>query len=545
MSSTSATPFSRLRSVFPRPATTLVAALAVGVGLGLVPAQATAAPAAPAAPAGSAAADPAPRQPALPGGTVALTWAPLYMSDQHEYTRSQAVSLARKFDLISAMPYGLMDHSSAMRAANRDLTLLAYSNATLASPDLVRSFPEAAFAHNASGGRIKAVGWDTYLMQPDNNQWRAAADKLCVDRSALGGFDGCLVDMLTLGIFARGYMTSLPAVPGTGRTYSQAQYRDEMVSLAADLRSRSPQLVQIGNMIENSYRYWESDVPSRPLVNSSPSAQMEDFLRGANNPTNDWPSTGEWKKNVDVITDMERSGKTGLFTTKLWSRANKAAAAQWQGYSMASFLMGANGHSFFAFTRSRDKAGAGQSNARYRMPTSLGMPRGAMSQLPSGAWIREFAGGAAVVNPTGSSVRVQVPGTMKRLNGTVVNSLTLPAHSGDVLVTAKPTPYKVNIKSPKKVAGAVRPGRWSKVLIKVDNPGGKVAPRGKLIAKGKGRGVKARNKTVGQLRPGRSTKIRVPIKASRGAGRFARVRLVYTAGGKRDAAWMKVRVGRR
>ena len=542
MSEHTSTPISRRRSL-PRSVTTLVAALAVGVGLAAVPVAASAAPAAPAAPAASGS-EAAARQPALPGGTVALTWAPLYMSDHHEYTRGQAVALARKFDLISAMPYGLKDHSSAMRAANRDLTLLAYSNATLADPSLVRSLPESAYAHNSSGGRIKANGWNTYLMQPDNAQWRATADRLCEDRSELGGFDGCLVDMLTLGIYARGYMTSLPADPNTGRTYTQAQYRDHMVRLAADLRNRSPELVQVGNMVENSYRYWESDVPSRPLVNSSPSAQMEDFLRGAHDGVNDWPSAAEWKKNVDVVTDMERSGKTGLFTTKVWSGANNRVAAQWQAYSMATFLMGANGRSFFAFTRSRDKAGASQMNARYTMPKTLGMPRGGMQRLSSGAWIRQFNGGAAVVNPTGSAVRVQVPGTMKRLNGQVVTSLVLPAHSGDVLVTAKPVPYKVNIKSSKKVAGAVRPGRWSTVLVKVANPGGKVAPRGKLIAKGKGRGVKARNKRVGQLRPGRSTKVRVPIKASRGAGRFARVRLVYKAGGKRDRAWIKVRVGR-
>ena len=543
MSTFTSTPISRLRSAFPGPATTLVAALAVGVGLSGVPMQASAAPASPVAPAASTPSAPAERQANLPRGTVALTWAPLYMSNDHEYTRAQALHLARKFDLISSMPYGLMQHSAAMRSANRDLTLLAYSNATLASPDLVRNLPEAAFAHNSSGGRIKANGWDTWLMQPDNAQWRAAADKLCEDRTELAGFDGCLVDMLTLGIYARGYMTSLPADPSTRRTYTEAQYRDHMIRLASDLRSRSPELVQIGNMVENSYRYWESDVPSRPLVSSSPSAQMEDFLRGAGDATNDWPSPAEWKKNVDVITDMERAGKTGLFTTKVWSNPSRSAAAQWQAYSMATFLMGANGRSFFAFTKSRDKAGASQMNAPYSMPKSLGMPKGAMRQLPSGAWMREFAGGAAVVNPTGSTVRVQVPGTMKRLNGGTVSSMTLAPHSGDVLVTAKASPYKVAIKTTKKVTGQVRPGRWSRVAVKVANHGGKTTPRGKMRASGKG--LRGRSMRIKALRPGQTAKVRIPVKVGRGAGRTAAVRLVYAAGGKRDSAWLRVRVARR
>ena len=269
-------------------------ALALGVGLASFPSQAGAAPAAPRL-ADAAAADASPR---LPADNVALTWAPLYMSNDHVYTREEALALARRFDLVSGMPYGLRDHSAAMKAANPDLTLLAYSNATLASANTAAGLPEAAFAHGPAGERIKAVDWDTWLMQPDHPAWRAAADQLCRHRSQLGGFDGCLVDMLTLGIYARGYMTGTPADPATGRLYTQREYRDLMVDLAADLRARSPHLVQVGNMVENGYRYWRAEAASRPLVASSPSAQMEDFLRGAGDRPDAWPSVEEWQEDV-------------------------------------------------------------------------------------------------------------------------------------------------------------------------------------------------------------------------------------------------------
>ncbi len=402
-----------------------VVTLALGVGLAGLTGPADAAPAAPAE-----------AVPHLRSDSVALTWAPLYMSNDHTYTRAEALDLARRFDLVSAMPYGLKDHSAAMREVNPDLTLLAYSNATLASASTASGLPEAAYAHTVSGDRIKAVDWDTWLMQPDHAGWRAAADRLCADRSALGGFDGCLVDMLTLGIYARGYMTGVPADPATGRAYTQQEYRGLMVDLAADLRARSPHLVQVGNMIENGFRYWRAEAASRPLVTSSPSAQMEDFLRGSHDRVDSWPSVSEWQEDVAVITDMESAGKIGLFTTKVWSGASAPQAAQWEGYSMASFLMGAAGHSFFAFTRSRDKAGASQTNAAYRMPDDLGLPSGAMRQLPSGAWLRDFAHGTALVNPTASSVTVPAPRAATRLDGTTVvqgQSIVLPAHTGEVL----------------------------------------------------------------------------------------------------------------
>lgn len=517
-------------------------ALALSLGLGV-----TMAPAVPAA----AAADPvahAGRQPALPGGNVALTWAPLYMSNFHEYNRAESLRLARRFDLVAAVPFGLADHSAAMRQANPDLTLLAYSNATLANSDDVRGLPEAAFAHTAGGARIKAPAWNTWLMQPDNAQWRAKADGICREKAALGRFDGCLVDMLTLGIYAKGEATGLPAQPGTNRTWSQAEYRDHMVDLAADLRRRSPDLVQVGNMIENSYRYWDSDVPSRPLVSSSPSAQMEDFLRGAHDGAGEFPTVAEWRKNVQVITDMEAAGKVGLFTTKVWS-GSRAIAKQWQGYAMASFLMGANGKSFFAFTRSRDKAGASQANAHYDMPDNLGLPQGGMEQLPSGAFIRRFANGAAVVNPTGEAVSVDLGRTMTGLaRGAGRSSVRLARRSGDVFVVGgTPAPARPSVDTlgkGKPKARTVRAGRWTRVAVKVANPGGRATSRGWLRATG-GK-VASKKVRVPSLRPGRAKVARVKFRIKARPGHAA-VKLVYVAGGRRDVVRIPLKVvgGRR
>ncbi len=515
----------------------------------------------PAAPAQAAAAAPGGPVPDRPSGNVALTWAPLYMSDHHEYTRAEALRLADRFDLVSAMPYGLKDHSSAMRRANPDLDLLAYSNATLALPKDAGSLPENAFAHDTRGRRIKAVGWNTFLMEADNKRWQAVADRQCADRVALGGFDGCLVDMLTLGIFAKNNVTSQPVNPDTGRLYTEAEYRADMIELSADLRRLSPNLVQVGNIVENGYRYWDAKVTSRPLALSTPGAQMEDFLRGAHDPSDRWPTVAQWKKSVDVVTDFERNDVTGLFTTKIWSGANKSLAARWQAYSMASFLMGANGDSFFAFTQSRDKAGASQTNVRYTMPDTLGLPQGAMHQVSGGAWVREFAGGQALVNPGNSSVRVSVSGVATKLDGSFVNDeVLLPPHSGEVLVggkvkvlnpasldgsyatkSPKAKRFKLAIKTFGGRTTALRPRRWTRVKARVANRGSATSPRGRV--KVVGRGLRARNPRIRALAPGRATTVKVKVKLVRRTGP-RKVRLVYRAGGKRDITIMRVRARR-
>ena len=372
--------------------------------------------------------------PLAKGGQVAKTWAPTYMSPDHSYSRAEAEALARRFDLVAGMPVAFRDHVRAMRSANPALRLIAYANATLATPEDARGLPRGAFARDVRGRRIKAVGWGTYLMQPSSPAWRRAANRQCDERAALGGYDGCLVDMLTLGIFARNFVTALPVRPGTDRLYTEGQWRQQMAALAKVYRRRSPALVHVGNAVENSYRYWQSPVRSRPLATSMPATQMEDFMRGAHDPADDFPGLEDWRRDVRVVRDLEAHGVTGLFTTKVWSGASPAQLARWQAYAMSTFLLGANGNSYFAFTASRDKAGASGTNAPYRMPRGIGRPTGEMQRQESGAYVRRFANGLAVANPTNRAVTVQVERLHRSLGGQVSVRFTLPARSGDVLV---------------------------------------------------------------------------------------------------------------
>lgn len=378
-----------------------------------------------------------PGAPPKPGG-VALTWVPAHMSDNFDYTRARAIRIAKRHDLVTAPPVAFADHVRAMRRANPDLTILAYENGTLVKADKVRHLRESAFAHDSNGRRITSGIWGTTLMSPTSPAWRRWVDGECHERVRLGRYDGCFMDSMGLGIFSPSQQfTGIPVNPSTGSKYTQRQYRNAQARHADALRALSPGLVHAFNVVQNDYRYWRDEVRSRPLALGRPAVQMEDFLRGAATGVSDFPDREKWLRNVRVIQDLEAHNVTGLYSTKLWVSHTDAQAAQWQGYAMATFLMGANGNSYFAFTRSRDRAGVTGRNAPYSMPNRLGRPERAMVRTHARIYKRPFRNGLAFVNPGSSTVTVRLPSPMRRLNGQTVTSFRLPPKSGEVVVRTR------------------------------------------------------------------------------------------------------------
>lgn len=114
-----------------------------------------------------------------PGRGVALTWAPAHMSPDSHYTRRQALRLAHRNDVVTAVPYAFRRYAGAMRRANPSLTLLAYSSATTSGADAASALPEEQFAHDADGQRIRSTGFGRYLMEPSDPGWQRTSVKVC------------------------------------------------------------------------------------------------------------------------------------------------------------------------------------------------------------------------------------------------------------------------------------------------------------------------------------------------------------------------------
>jgi len=373
--------------------------------------------------------------PALPRqAQVNLTYTPEMVATSHQYTQAQAVALAKRFDVIVAMPVSFSKYVQQMKAANPNLVLLAYSNATFATSANSSGLPESSFAHTTSGARIKSNNFHQTLMEPTDAQWRQRSISLCKQALAASGYDGCMEDMLTMAVFTPGYVTGLPVKPGTGQQYSATQWRSALINLVSSFRGSLGSNVLIGNAVGNAWSYWHNPVNTQPIVSSLPGAQMELFTRAAADPVTKWPTASEWMDYVNTIKSMESQAISGLFGTKLWVSATAAQVKQWEAYSMASFLMQANGYSYWAFTTSNSQAGATGAKNPYSMPATIGRPTGAMTAARNGTYSRTFANGITVVNPGSSTVTVPLPKRAKDLDGVWRTSVTLAAHSGSVLV---------------------------------------------------------------------------------------------------------------
>lgn len=367
---------------------------------------------------------------------VALSWAPAFMSSDHHFSRRQALAAARRFDLVAALPTAFAHDVRAMRGTNPHLILLAYSNAMLTSPRTAAGLGAGKFAHDQSGRRIRSAGFGQYLMEPSASGWRRSSVRGCAERVAESGYNGCLLDMLTLGVFAPGYLSALPVVPGTHTPYTQRQWRRQLLGLAHRFAQNRPRLTFAANAVGNAYRYWEAPVSSRPIVRALPAAMMEDFLRGATDPVAAFPTGREWRRNLAVIRDFESHARTGLFVTKLWVTATPHLVRQWEAYCFATFLLAANGHTYIGFTRSRDRAGALGLDLPFQLPRRIGTPRSGAREI-GGTFRRSFSRGLVIVNPTMQARSIRLHRAYRRLDGSVERSADLAAHSGEVLVSTR------------------------------------------------------------------------------------------------------------
>ena len=382
---------------------------------------------------------PPPATPRKPVAEPAVfgTWAPTFRADQQTYTEEEAVALARRFDMVAALPNTFVDHVDAMRAANPELVLLSYTNGMLTPPVLLERLPHGWYTLDDEGRYIRSRQFGQYLMDPGQAEWRAYSTSQCVEKVQRSGYDGCLVDMLTMGVFAPRYLTSRPAGVDADPAEVQTRYQEGLVRLAdefADLEG----VAIAGNTVTSPGRYFADTAGTREVAARLPMNQAEDFLRSAGDPADAFPSEFAWRTEVAVLQDLTALGSRALVTTKLWVPADDEISRQWQRLSIGSFLLGAGEGSFHAFTSSRTREGAISSGDDYRLPKDIGRPTSEMVAW-QGLYGRTFSGGLALVNPTPFPLTVDLPAPLTSWDGEVVQRLVVPPDDATVLFGTEPS----------------------------------------------------------------------------------------------------------
>jgi hypothetical protein len=360
-------------------------------------------------------------------------YAPTYMTPKTVYTLIQAVQLARSFDLIAAhQNNGLAAYIPQMKAANPNVRVLIYLNGSFVVPGQAATYPTSYYAHDALGNKITSRNFGNYLMDVGNPAWASIVAGSCQARLAAAPYDGCFVDMLgdTLVVHAL-YLSSIPINPKTGLAWTAQDRMTATTGIAQTVASKIAPKLMMANGLAAGYRYFATTAPTSQLLNGAPSGQAETWLRQATRPATLFETEAARYQDVTMLSSVTARGRAIAVTTKVWSTATKAQIDQWHKYSLASFLMGAQGTAYYAFLAPNTSAAFTQVYAWDRV--AIGTPTGTLIKLQN-VWQRQYTGGIALVNVSATtSYTVTLGRACITLTGTsFVSSITLPPESGEV-----------------------------------------------------------------------------------------------------------------
>lgn len=351
---------------------------------------------------------------------------PLYMATGSKPTATEAVAMAKEYDLIAEHAGVLTPYLAAMKAVNPSLKVIAYINGAFDQSKSGDQYPMSWYAVGANGKRIQSKSFGNWLMLP-TPQWASTVASLCSKTIASSKYDGCFLDTLGIAPLSPGYVTEPPINPATHKVFTpQAWIADQASTITATKNGNAGKLIMANGLHDGS-----KFSITQPLLTAGGTAMAEVWLRVSTNKEDSWPSLTVWNEDVSMLVTAGSKGEVIGVVTKLWTNATAAQITQWHIFMIATFLMGTNGQSWYCFTSA--KTVAGMSATAPMDTTAIGMPTGAMT-LKSGVYSRTFSNGIAAVNPGTSSVTIQLGGSYVNLEGRTVSSETLAPHSGDVFV---------------------------------------------------------------------------------------------------------------
>jgi hypothetical protein len=368
---------------------------------------------------------------ALPNpGTVLPRFSPVYMGTKWTVTEGEAVTIAQEFDVIAAQASVFPKYVTAMKAANPDLRIVAYINGTFDLKSGGTSYPRSWYETALTGSRIQSA-FGNYLLDPGDASWQQSVAAQCTAAIAQSHYDGCFVDTLGTAPLDPGYVTGLPMDPATHAVWSGSAWLNATTAIAAAVQAANPNALVIANGLANGTKYFSTSGATSELLGPSGTAMAELWLRAPGAGATQYPTLSKWLSNVNMLVDAESKGESILTTTKLWVTATAAQQTQWHQFALSSFLLGADGHSYFSFLEDRSNAAIVQDYAWDHV--DIGMPLGPYAQDGS-LYERSFTNGIVAVNPTSAPATITFAGSYTNLDGTVLTSETLAPDSGDVFL---------------------------------------------------------------------------------------------------------------
>jgi hypothetical protein len=361
-----------------------------------------------------------------PAGRV-RPWAPQWTDHEPSLTEAQAQTDARNFGLLVTHPDTYSAYLATMKSVNPRLVLAVYMNGTFTyRTDL----PESAYSHDADGARISPLPFPgTYLLDPSS---RYVIDLKKADATRLlarSGYDGLLIDCTGLGPLNLSYVNALAVNPATGEVWTPQAWLAAVGNLVDEIKTVVlPRPIYL-NSLKDGSSYFASDRPrSSTLTPGILGSMAETWLREAKAGVNVYPSESAWKLNVDMLADAGSRGFSVMQETRVQVTGTTTQKDAWYKFTLASWLLGNDGRSFFHFSYTHADATVPRRWHRLDLGTATG-PYAKVGAV----YRRAFSRGLVLVNPTSSTTAVSLGATYTTLLGTQVTSVTLAPKTAEIL----------------------------------------------------------------------------------------------------------------
>jgi hypothetical protein len=355
-------------------------------------------------------------------------WAPMFMTGGRFHSTDEAVAAARRFDVIAALPHQLGEYLPAMRAANPGLRVYVYVNGSYLHESQLGDLPSWVLARTTAGDLIRSNQWGNFLGTPSMQRWITYKQHECADALTASDADGCYLDMLGIAPTVPGYGTGLPVNPATGLLWTRSEWLTATSALGAQIAQYTGRPV-LSNGFGNGRRYFSGAGPTKILLSGTSGSTSEAFMKKPRGAIDSYESVAHWPQEADMLADANLSGGVALTVTKTWGGGTAEQKAAWRLYSLATFLLGNGGHSYYDFL------GDPSQPATLDAPLfhlRIGLPLGPYSAV-GGAYQRWFSLGRVVVNPGSQPVSLALGTGYRTSAGVVVNSITLAPHTAEIL----------------------------------------------------------------------------------------------------------------
>ncbi|HBD02681.1 MAG: hypothetical protein UX82_C0024G0008 [Microgenomates group bacterium GW2011_GWE1_47_12] len=266
------------------------------------------------------------------------------------------------------------------------------------------------------------------------------------------GYDGVYLDIMVIG-FMQGMYSSRPALDGFPLT--NQQWNDKLISLSQSLQNK--------RQTDPDPRMRNALIFTNSVGGGKYTVGVVDYNRDLRtqgvqieNPFQDYPdlTTDEWLKAINLIRDissLRNNQMRGWLLYHLSEGMNSRHQCNQQSlFTYASFLLSKQSPNFAFHYLCKIQDSSLPASERRVVPSetltriSLDSPVAPYQRLASGLYVREFANGFALVNPTSSSLNYQSNINLHNAYSATTypknTNITLPAKTGLVLLKNAPSP---------------------------------------------------------------------------------------------------------